>query len=121
MNNKKTLLWVGIGIFSCIVVCLIVIGSIWAFGYYIYPNAFNFENWTFNLDEIISTEIPVIPTEIPLGTQADLEELFAPMWETIEKLHEHSVYQPIDDKALADGALEGLNLYFEEIGIDPDE
>ncbi len=121
MNNKKTLLWIGIGISSCIIVCLIVVGSIWAFGYYLFPEGIDFENWTFNIDEIISTEIPVIPTEIPLGAHADLEELFTPMWETIEKLHEHSVYQPIDDKALADGALEGLALYFEELGIDPDE
>ncbi len=121
MKNKKTLLWIGAGLLAFIILCLVLFGTIGVVGYYFFADSFDFENWSFDPAEIINTPIPVISTEVPLGSNADLEELFSPMWEAIELLHAHSVYQPIDDEALANGAYEGLLLQFEKLEINVDE
>jgi carboxyl-terminal processing protease len=121
MKNKNILLWIGLGLLALIIICVVIFGTIGAVGYFFFADSFDFENWSFNPNEIINTPVPVISTEVPLGSNADLEKLFSPMWEAIELLHAHSVYQPIDNEALADGALEGLLLYFEELEIAVDE
>ncbi len=50
-------------------------------------------------------------------SEIDLENLFTPFWESYKHLHTYFIDQPIDNKILAEGALEGLNLYLEENNI----
>ena len=121
MKNNKTLLWIGLGILGLIIMCIVILGTLGFLGYNFFTDIVDFDNWSFDLSEFISTPIPVMATEAPLGSDADLEELFSPMWETIDLLHEYSVYQPVNNQTLADGALEGLLYYFEELEINPDE
>lgn len=56
-------------------------------------------------------------TQIPVGEEIDLAGLFAPMWEARQFLHEDFVEQPVDDGALAQGAVEGLNEFFDAQGV----
>jgi carboxyl-terminal processing protease len=63
---------------------------------------------------------PVQITEIPVGEEIDLSELFAPMWEARQFLREDFVEQPIDDAVLAQGAEEGLNEFFDALGVNLD-
>jgi carboxyl-terminal processing protease len=59
--------------------------------------------------ETPETESPIQesnPTIIQ--TPADLEELFAPFWETWEIIHQRFVDQPLDDEALMRGAIQGM-------------
>jgi carboxyl-terminal processing protease len=42
------------------------------------------------------------------GTPGDLEELFKPFWETWNIIHEDYVNQPLDDRVLVEGAIEGM-------------
>lgn len=54
-------------------------------------------------------ECPECPYLDPSGdTPDELEELFAPFWETWELVHEEYVDQPVDDLALMRGAIEGM-------------
>jgi carboxyl-terminal processing protease len=55
------------------------------------------------------TECPECPYLDPSGsTPEEVEELFAPFWETWELVHEEYVDQPVDDLALMRGAIEGM-------------
>jgi carboxyl-terminal processing protease len=69
-------------------------------------------------DEGPSSQTTVIETQTPFGAEVDLNELFNPLWETRELLHEDFVEQPIDDAVLAQGAVDGLKLVLEELGVD---
>jgi len=56
---------------------------------------------------------PVICPECPYpdpsgSTPEEVEELFAPFWETWDIVHEEFVDQPVDDTALMRGAIEGM-------------
>jgi carboxyl-terminal processing protease len=59
-------------------------------------------------------------TEIPLGEEVDLSELFAPVWEARQFLQEDFVEQPVDDNVLAEGAIQGLNDFFDAQGVNLD-
>lgn len=64
---------------------------------------------------------PVVQeTQIPVGEEIELAGLFAPMWEARQYLGEEFVEQPIDDGALAQGAVDGLNAFFDAQGVDLD-
>lgn len=60
-------------------------------------------------------------TKTPFGAEVDLDRLFRPFWESRELLHEDFVEQPIDDAALAQGALDGLISTLENFGVDLDD
>jgi len=47
-------------------------------------------------------------TTIQGGTPEELEQTFAPFWETWSLLHENFVDQPLDDVALMRGAISGM-------------
>ncbi|MEX2142956.1 MAG: S41 family peptidase [Anaerolineales bacterium] len=55
------------------------------------------------------------------GSDIDLDELFAPVWESREHLQNYFVQQPIEDQVLAQGALGGLVSLLEDQGIQLDE
>jgi len=58
---------------------------------------------------IVPTECPECPYIDPSGdTPEEYEELFAPLWETWDIVHEEYVDQPVDDLALMRGAIEGM-------------
>jgi carboxyl-terminal processing protease len=63
-------------------------------------------------------QVQVFETETPLGSDLDLASFFAPMWESRSFLHENFVEQPVDDAALAEGALLGLTTALEDAGVD---
>ena len=63
---------------------------------------------------------PIEETQIPVGEGIDLAELFAPMWEARQFLHEDFVEQPINEAALARGAEDGLNSFFDANGVNLD-
>jgi carboxyl-terminal processing protease len=57
----------------------------------------------------VATECPECPYVDPSGdTPADLEDLFAPFWETWDLVHEDYVDQPLDDTELMRGAISGM-------------
>ncbi len=127
MENKglKTCLTIGIGIILALVIFSAGAGA----GY--------FAERLINPDEIVSgpVECPPCPeieaTSIPEGegeaegpqtpecpecpygdpsgsTPEEYEELFAPFWETWEIIHEEYVDQPVNDRELMQGAIEGM-------------
>jgi carboxyl-terminal processing protease len=61
---------------------------------------------------------PVQQTQVPVGEEINLSDLFAPMWEARQYLHEDFVNQPIDDGALAQGAIDGLSTFLDSKGVD---
>ncbi|MBC8504485.1 MAG: S41 family peptidase, partial [Chloroflexi bacterium] len=70
-----------------------------------------------NLDtSVVAEETPDLPpghptveSKIPISIAAeDLDDLFAPFWETWDIVHEQFVDQPVDDEAMMNGAIEGM-------------
>lgn len=55
-----------------------------------------------------STNATATYTNTDSGTPTELEELFAPFWESWSLLHENYVDQPLDDVALMRGAIQGM-------------
>lgn len=53
----------------------------------------------------VGTEQVALPEPSP---SEDLDDLFEPLWEARELIHENFVDQPVDDNMLAQGAIEGL-------------
>ena len=51
---------------------------------------------------------PGTGADTALTPPSDLGDLFAPFWETWDILHEEFVDQPLDDEAMAQGAINGL-------------
>jgi carboxyl-terminal processing protease len=124
MENKglKTCLTIGIGIILALVIFSAGAGA----GY--------FADRLINPDSIVSgpVECPPCPeTEVTLtpedestpetlqcpecpyvdpsgSTPEEYEELFAPFWETWEIVHEEYVDQPVNDRELMQGAIEGM-------------
>lgn len=68
----------------------------------------------------VGAQPPVLETPIPVGEDVDLADLFAPTWEARQFLHEEFVEQPVDDGILAQGALDGLNAFFDAQGVNLD-
>lgn len=57
----------------------------------------------------VPTQEGEAPTEVfQATTDAELEELFQPFWESWDLLHENYVDQPLDDLALMRGAISGM-------------
>ena len=63
---------------------------------------------------------PAQEPQIPVGEEINLAELFSPMWESRQFLHEDFVEHPVDDGALAQGAIDGLNEFFDAQGVNLD-
>jgi carboxyl-terminal processing protease len=51
---------------------------------------------------------PARPAHAQDGTPEELEALFAPFWEVWDRVHDTFVYQPLDDEALVEGAIQGM-------------
>lgn len=65
------------------------------------------------LPERSSLESPLLAIDPTIGatatsTPGDLEELFAPFWETWDIVHEQYVDQPVDDLKMMQGAISGM-------------
>ncbi len=67
-----------------------------------------------------STPTPTLDPGLP-APDPELTALFATMWETRTFLHDNFLHQPVDDTVLANGAAEGLRMYFEDTEINLDE
>lgn len=116
-----------ITIITIIVLIVICIGAISA-GYVGYEYLSNISDGSFFGSPDSSNPVSSLPTpaltpatETPLGSEIDLEELFAPLWESLNILDEYYVYQPIDTQVLAAGALDGLLFILEREQIDLSE
>jgi carboxyl-terminal processing protease len=117
-QNKKII------VISSIVIIFICIGVISA-GYVGYQYLTNTGGGFFLDSPNQSNPVSSLPTpdltpatETPFGSEIDLEELFAPMWQSVDILNEYYVSQPIDTQVLADGALEGLVFILEQELVD---
>ncbi len=52
---------------------------------------------------------PTVESKVPITiAPEDLDDLFAPFWETWDIVHEQFVDQPVDDEALMNGAIQGM-------------
>jgi len=71
-------------------------------------------------DSGVENPADVPETQTPIGADVDLDRLFSPFWESRELLHEAFVEQPVDDSALAQGALDGLIAALADFGVDLD-
>jgi len=63
---------------------------------------------------------PAVETQIPLGDEVDLQNLFTPVWESRQHLQEEFVEQPVDEAKLGQGALDGLKQFLEGYGVNLD-
>lgn len=101
MENKgfRTCLSIGIGAFVLLAVFLAGSGV----GYFA-PRLLGIGEPA--VEEVICPECPYPD---PSGsTPEEIDELFAPFWETWDIVHEEYVDQPVDDTALMRGAIEGM-------------
>ena len=57
---------------------------------------------------LLGTLHPARPAYAQDGTPPGQEELFAPFWEVWDRIHEQFIYQPLDDEALVDAAIQGM-------------
>lgn len=120
-NQRNILVIAIIGILLLAAMCICAAGG----GYLLY-------NLTTNSDLDAVLEIPQVfldssPTEqvppetfTPLGQEVDLNDLFAPMWESRDLLRDNYVDQPVLDVDLAQGAVEGLMEELTALGLDPE-
>jgi len=66
---------------------------------------------------IETAQTQTTPAPAMQGGEADLEAIFAPVWESRQYLKDYFVEQPVEDEVLAQGALEGLNTFLEDQGL----
>jgi len=119
--DQKNAKIIGISALVILVLCL----GVAAAGYVGYTYINNTFDWSFsdfseNPDSFARLPTPEL-TPIPetnIGSDIDLEQLFLPLWESREHLHQDYVSQPVDDQVLAEGALEGLTWILDHEGID---
>ncbi|HLE72965.1 MAG TPA: S41 family peptidase, partial [Anaerolineales bacterium] len=64
-----------------------------------------------------TAEAQITPAPDLLDSEANLKELFAPVWESRDYLQQYFVEQPVKDEVLAQGALDGLSAFLEEQGF----
>ena len=127
-NNKKRTLFIGLGI---LIACILIIGA--GYGSYTFfsthGNQFIAQLIDFssiNSDQDSPIQVPNFnqpqPTSTPWNTELpapdpDLAGLFETFWTVRDLLHQNYLYQPIDDNLLANGAVNGLELYLESLEI----
>jgi carboxyl-terminal processing protease len=65
-------------------------------------------------DSTLPEDHPPVALEVPqVVSDEDLDDLFAPFWETWDIVHNQFVDQPVDDEALMRGAIQGMVDTFE--------
>lgn len=117
MNSNKTL----IAIFAALALlavcaCAASVGFLgWTFGDQISDFLRNPEAF---LDLQTPAEQTSLENPIAIGEDVDLEQLFAPVWETRQLLRDEFFEQPVQDSVLAQGAMDGLNQFLEQQGVD---
>lgn len=115
--NSKTPIYIILALTAILGICACI--SATAFGaYFIFRNEINAVISDPSLLFREPGANPAQQTQVPLGEEINLSELFAPMWEARQYLHEDFVNQPVDDGALAQGAIEGLSAFLDSKGVD---
>src|SRR3990172_7479308 len=66
-----------------------------------------------SVDSEATAETQTTPAPTLQGSEADLAELFAAVWESRDYLRDYFVEQPVKDEVLAQGALDGLSVFLE--------
>ena len=74
-----------------------------------------------SVDSQATAETQTTPAPTLQGSEADLAELFAPVWESRDYLRDYFVEQPVKDEVLAQGALDGLSVFLEAQGLELEE
>lgn len=117
-NNRKV---VAISAIVIVVMCIGVVAA----GFVGYTYLSNTYDWSLSDLTTLPGAGSPLPTphltlapETSIGSEIDLLELFTPVWESWDILHENYVTQPIDDHVLADGALDGLLFIMDQEEID---
>ena len=59
-------------------------------------------------DDLAPFAPPTVSPEQQASTPADVQEVFAPFWQTWNLVHEQYVIQPVDDVKLMEGAINGM-------------
>ena len=119
--TKRNYLFIGLGIFAAMTLCVgaAFVGN----GAYNYYNGRGFDIFSLPAGlplsgDQVQEHAETNTREAGIGSEVDLRQLFAPLWESRELLNENFLVQPIDDKVLAEGALAGLEKALEAEGID---
>jgi carboxyl-terminal processing protease len=118
--NRKSLLYVGLGLFVALILC-IGVASAGLLAYTVVNRGAAVDLGGLPTLPAVQTQPAVIApeqTRTPVGAQVDLEALFGPFWEARQLLHDNFVQQPIDEELLAQGALDGLTALLDEAGIE---
>jgi carboxyl-terminal processing protease len=113
-NNKPLIVILSVVAVGALCAC---VSAAAVFGYF-----FTSERFTELIEDPVqmldgAADPDVIQTQTPLGDDVNLGELFAPLWEARLFLNEDFVEQPVDDTVLAQGAVDGLALYLEGLGV----
>lgn len=116
MKSSRPIVYVLAGVAVTAMLCVCSVGAL-AAGMFLFSDDINSA-----LDNPMQflTELESGPTAVPVPLSEespDLEQLFAPLWESRRFLRNDFVNQPIDDAVLAQGALDGLAGYLEENGL----
>jgi carboxyl-terminal processing protease len=120
MKNNKTPLYIVGGLLIGLLLC----SGVAAAGYIAYNTFANpalqefVDEAPVDLPELSDNPTP-IPTQPSTSLDAQIEfgDLFQPLWETYTLLADNYVVLPLDNDALADGAVEGLNFALEQYDI----
>ncbi len=118
-TRNRNVLYIVLGIVITISICV----GLFVFGGFAITKLFN--DADIDLGNIV--EIIEDPSEIILenfsqdAIDIDLEGIFIPFWESYDHLHNFFINQPINDRILAEGAIEGVLAYLDEEKINIDE
>lgn len=119
--KSKTPLYIILAVLAVLSLCACTV-AVAAFGFFTYEDEIRAileePSILFGNDNPLTEGQQVQETSIPVGEDVALGELFAPLWESRQFLQAEFVEQPIDDDVLAQGAIDGLNAFFEGYGVD---
>ena len=115
--NSKTPIYIILALTAILGICACV--SATAFGaYFVFRDEINA---VISDPSLLFREPGANPAQlpqVPVGEEINLSDLFAPMWEARQYLLEDFVNQPVDDGAMAQGAIEGLTAFLDSRGAD---
>ncbi|MBI3159940.1 MAG: S41 family peptidase [Chloroflexi bacterium] len=118
--NRKTLLYVSLGIFIAVILCIGVASA----GFLAYTVMSRVDSGPIGdlpalpVEEPQPVTAPPEQTKTPIGADIDLKSLFSPFWEARQLLQDNFVQQPIDEDVLVQGALDGLAAALDQAGIE---
>jgi len=117
--NSKTPIYIIVALTAILGLCACVASATFA-TYFIFRDEINavISDPALLFREPGAAQPPVEQTQVPVGEEINLSDLFAPMWEARQYLHEDFVEQPIDDAVLSQGAVDGLTGFLDGQGVD---